>query len=44
MKPQWSGGAVARELAAELGIPAYDAAIVGYPDAMRRYRRPSSGH
>jgi hypothetical protein len=31
---------VARKLAAELGIPAYDAAIVGYPDAMRRYRRP----
>lgn len=36
--------AVARKLAAELGIPAYDAAIVGYPDAMRRYRRPNSGH
>ncbi|HEY6422305.1 MAG TPA: oxidoreductase [Pseudonocardiaceae bacterium] len=36
--------AVARQLAAELGIPAYDAAIVGYPDAMRRYRRPDSGH
>jgi hypothetical protein len=34
--------AVARKLAAELGIPAYDAAIVGYPDAMRRYRRPGS--
>ncbi|MGH3688224.1 MAG: oxidoreductase [Pseudonocardiaceae bacterium] len=34
--------AVARKLAAELRIPAYDAAIVGYPDAMRRYRRP--GH
>lgn len=36
--------AVARKLAAELGIPAYDAAIVGYPDAMRRYRRPDNGH
>ncbi len=36
--------AVARKLAAELGIPAYDAAIVGYPDAMRRYRRPGNGH
>jgi hypothetical protein len=36
--------AVARKLAAELGIPAYDAAIVGYPDSMRRYRRPDSGH
>ncbi|MBA3955744.1 MAG: hypothetical protein H0X58_03680 [Acidimicrobiia bacterium] len=35
---------VARDLAAELGIPAYDAAIVGYPDAMRRYRRPGQGH
>lgn len=35
--------AVARKLAAELGIPAYDAAIVGYPDAMRRYRRPDAG-
>ena len=34
--------AVARKLAAELSIPAYDAAIVGYPDAMRRYRRPDS--
>lgn len=31
--------AVARKLATELAIPAYDAAIVGYPDAMRRYRR-----
>jgi hypothetical protein len=36
--------AVARKLASELGIPAYDAAIVGYPDAMRRYRRPENGH
>jgi hypothetical protein len=36
--------AVARQLAAELGLPAYDAAIVGYPDAMRQYRRPDSGH
>ena len=35
--------AVARRLASELGIPAYDAAIVGYPDAMRRYRRPENG-
>ncbi len=35
--------AVARKLAAQLRIPAYDAAIVGYPDAMRRYRRPDSG-
>jgi hypothetical protein len=33
--------AVARQLAAELAIPAYDAAIVGYPAAMRRYRRPT---
>ena len=32
--------AVAREIARELGIPIYDAAIVGYPDSMRRYRRP----
>jgi hypothetical protein len=36
--------AVARKLAADLGIPAYDAAIVGYPAAMRRYRRPDSGY
>jgi hypothetical protein len=35
--------AVARKLAAELGVPAYDATRVGYPRAMRRYRRPSSG-
>jgi hypothetical protein len=32
--------AVAREMARELGIPVYDAAIVGYPESMRRYRRP----
>lgn len=31
---------VARGLAFELGVPIYDAAIVGYPEAMRRYRRP----
>jgi hypothetical protein len=31
---------VARNLAAGLGVPIYDAAIVGYPAAMRRYRRP----
>jgi hypothetical protein len=30
---------VARNLAAGLGVPIYDAAIVGYPAAMRRYRR-----
>lgn len=30
---------VAHELAGELGIPAYDAAVMGYPEAMRRYRR-----
>lgn len=35
--------AVARQLAAELAIPVYDAAIVGYPAAMRRYRRPGDG-
>ena len=32
--------AVARELARELGVPVYDAAVVGYPESMRRYRRP----
>jgi hypothetical protein len=32
--------AVARDLAVGLGVPIYDAAIVGYPAAMRRYRRP----
>jgi hypothetical protein len=31
---------VARDLAVGLGVPIYDAAIVGYPAAMRRYRRP----
>ena len=31
---------VAWGLAFELGVPVYDAAIVGYPAAMRRYRRP----
>jgi hypothetical protein len=31
---------VARSLARGLGVPVYDAAIVGYPVAMRRYRRP----
>jgi len=31
---------VARELAAELGIPAYDAAIVGYPDTPLPSPRP----
>jgi hypothetical protein len=31
---------VARGLAVELGVPVYDAAIVGYPAVMRRYRRP----
>lgn len=30
---------VAKHLANELGIPAYDVTIVGYPEAMRRYRR-----
>ena len=34
------GPMVARGLALELGVPAYDAAIVGYPAAMRAYRRP----
>ncbi|MCW2660401.1 MAG: hypothetical protein JWP83_1553 [Mycobacterium sp.] len=34
---------VARNLATRLGVPVYDAAIVGYPLAMRRYRRPDSG-
>jgi hypothetical protein len=29
--------AVARRLARELGIPAYDVQIVGYPDRMRAY-------
>jgi hypothetical protein len=33
---------VARDLAFELGMPIYDAAIVGYPAAMRRYRRPET--
>ncbi|MGH3439500.1 MAG: oxidoreductase [Sciscionella sp.] len=31
--------AVARKLASELGIPAYDVTVVGYPAAMRRHRR-----
>lgn len=31
---------IAREMACELGIPVYDAAVVGYPESMRRYRRP----
>ncbi len=30
---------VASELAAELAVPLYDAGVVGYPEAMRRYRR-----
>ena len=30
---------VALELARELGVPVYDAAVVGYPASMRRYRR-----
>jgi hypothetical protein len=30
---------VARALGAELRIPVYDAGIVGYPAAMRRYRK-----
>ncbi|KAA0016362.1 hypothetical protein FOY51_26390 [Antrihabitans cavernicola] len=34
---------VARELASQLRIPAYDAAITGYPAAMRRYRRTDDG-
>jgi hypothetical protein len=34
---------VARNLAAGLGVPIHDAAIVGYPEAMRRYRRPDNG-
>ena len=34
------GPRVARGLALELGVPVYDAAIVGYPAAMRAYRRP----
>ena len=34
------GPSVARDLAFELGVPIYDAAIIGYPEAMRRYRRP----
>jgi len=33
--------AIAHKLARELGIPVYDASVVGYPAAMRRYRRPS---
>ncbi|SDY81273.1 hypothetical protein SAMN05661080_04689 [Modestobacter sp. DSM 44400] len=32
--------AVARRLANELGVPAYDASILGYPASMRRFRRP----
>jgi hypothetical protein len=32
--------AIAREMARQLGIPVYDAAAVGYPESMRRYRRP----
>ena len=31
---------IAWEMARELGIPVYDAAVVGYPESMRRYRRP----
>lgn len=30
---------VAVRLAKELGVPLYDAGVLGYPDAMRRYRR-----
>jgi hypothetical protein len=30
---------VAAQLGAELRVPVYDAGVVGYPDAMRRYRR-----
>ena len=33
--------AIAHKLARALGIPVYDASVVGYPAAMRRYRRPS---
>jgi hypothetical protein len=33
---------VAKALAVELGVPVYDASIVGYPAAMRRYRRPDN--
>jgi hypothetical protein len=32
--------AIAHKLARELGIPVSDASVVGYPAAMRRYRRP----
>jgi hypothetical protein len=32
--------AIAAQLGRELGIPVYDAAVVGYPASMRRYRRP----
>jgi hypothetical protein len=31
---------IARELARDLGVPVYDAAVAGYPASMRRYRRP----
>lgn len=30
---------VAADLGRELEVPCYDAGVVGYPDAMRRYRR-----
>ena len=32
---------VAADLARELAVPCYDAAVVGYPAAMRRYKRSS---
>ncbi len=32
-----------RQLANELGIPVYDAGVVGYPQRMRDYRRGSEG-
>jgi hypothetical protein len=30
---------VARGLATQLAIPVYDVTLIGYPAAMRRYRR-----
>jgi hypothetical protein len=30
---------IASRLATELGVPLYDAGVLGYPAAMRRYRR-----
>lgn len=30
---------VAVDLSSELGVPLYDAGVMGYPKAMRRYRR-----